>query len=157
GPPIGTPAETVAVVDVNGHAYPGVAPGEAGEVTSDKYLSTKVKYEQDFTQRVRNAVSYISGAVVSIDVELKPEIEDTQYNTKFDPKAVPFEQQETQKTQSSTSAAPAGRPGVGSQLANAPAAVGGMNGGNKSEDEQSTSKIKNAVSNETRQVRKAPL
>ncbi|HEY2882379.1 MAG TPA: hypothetical protein VGJ15_08100, partial [Pirellulales bacterium] len=45
-----------------------------------------------------------------------------------------------------------GRPGVAAQLANAPAAVGGGSGGNKTSDEKSVSEVKNAVSTANREV-----
>jgi flagellar M-ring protein FliF len=73
GPSIGAAPESVSVIDDNGNPYPGTAPGESAAGSND-YLVTKLKYEQQYAQRIRQAISFVPGAVVTVNVDLYSEL-----------------------------------------------------------------------------------
>jgi len=75
GPPIGAAPESVSVIDDNGNPYPGTASGESAAGKSD-YLATALKYEQQYAQRIRQAISFVPGAVVTVNVDLHAELDD---------------------------------------------------------------------------------
>ena len=77
GPPIGIDPQSVAIVDFNGATYSGNATsGIAGaEVGSDRAGKTKQEYEQKYTEKIRDALNYVVGAVVTVNVELHSEAE----------------------------------------------------------------------------------
>ncbi|HZZ29584.1 MAG TPA: flagellar M-ring protein FliF C-terminal domain-containing protein [Pirellulales bacterium] len=158
GPAIGAAPESVAVVDVNGHAYPGGEPGSIVDATQDRYLNTKLEYERKYADNIRQTLSFVKGVVVTVNAELHPELEETETSNKIDPKAVAYEVSESNKTSNSNTSLPSGRPGVGNQGGvNAPAAVGAGGNGSRTEDESTTRHERNMISNESRQVSKAGL
>jgi flagellar M-ring protein FliF len=79
------------------------------------YASAKQHFEKLWTDKVRDALSYVPGVVVAANVELDPELRRTQRSTKFNPKG--FTRRSVDRTKSSTSSAPTpqGRPGVEAQ------------------------------------------
>jgi flagellar M-ring protein FliF len=158
GPGIGAAPESVSVVDLNnGRTYPGGTPGSNSDVSQDRYLNTKLKYEQEYTERIANALSFVKGALISVNVELHPELEETQSTNKVDPKAVPFDIQDSSKTQNATTSQPAGRPGVpGQGGVNAPASLAAT-GGSRNEDESTNHREKSMVGSEQRDIRRAGL
>ena len=139
GPAIGASPESVSVIDSNGRAYPGGEPG-GGDVTQDRYLNTKLEYEQKFTDRIRPLLGFVKGAVVTVNVELHPELEDDESSNKVDPKPVAYDVADSNKSSTSNTSLPSGRPGMANQggVLNAPAAVGTGGNGSRSEDEATT-------------------
>ena len=109
-------AEDVAVMDLNtgtviGH---GESEGAAGQ-GSGQYGDVKRRYEQEYKQKIREALSYVPGVTVTPNVELDPELSHTTETIKHDPKTVPLENTEKTHTSSSDAAGPGGRPGYQSQ------------------------------------------
>jgi flagellar M-ring protein FliF len=88
GPPVGATPQSVSVIDDNGNPYPGSAPGEAAANKND-YLATKLKYEQQYAQRIRQAISFVPGAIVVVNVDLNSEFDDVPAATPGDPKLMP--------------------------------------------------------------------
>jgi flagellar M-ring protein FliF len=160
GPAIGAPPESISVVDVNGRAYPGGEAGDIADVSQDRYLNTKLEYELKITDRIREQLlTFVKGAVVSVNVELNPELEDNETTDKIDPKPITVDVSETSKTSSSNTTLPSGRPGVVAQggTANSPLTVGAGGNGSRSDEDQTTRRERDLVSRESRQVRKAGL
>jgi flagellar M-ring protein FliF len=158
GAKAGLAAESVSVVDLNGRAFPGGMPGSSTDVSQDKYLSTKQSYEQQYTESIREALSAVKGAVVTVNVELHPVLEEMENSNKVDPKPVTIDQQETTKTLNSTSSQPGGRPGLASQGGvNAPATIGAGLNGSKTDEESSTTHQRSVVSQQTTRIQRAGL
>ena len=120
----GLAPESVSVIDLNGRAYPGGPAGSNPDASDDPYLSRKTQYEQQFTESIANMLSFVKGAVVTVNVELHPEIDDVENTTRIDPKAVPIDVSENNQSLNSSSAPTGGRPGLGGQGGvNAPATL----------------------------------
>ncbi len=75
GPPIGVDPQCVAIVDFNGATYPAKAPSEAADTGADQYAKTKLEYEQKYAERIRAALGFIPSALVTVNVELRPELQ----------------------------------------------------------------------------------
>jgi flagellar M-ring protein FliF len=91
---------------------------------------------------------------------LNPETKLNESQVKVDPKPVPIDTQESNKTSNTTGAASGGRPGLIAQQggANAGGAVStSASSGPKSEDETTTNRQKNVVSSENIVTERAPL
>jgi flagellar M-ring protein FliF len=89
GPSIGAAPESVSVIDDNGNPYPGAAPGEVGANKND-YLATKQKFEQQYTQQIRQAISFVPGAIVVVNVDLNSAVDNSiPAATPVDPKLIP--------------------------------------------------------------------
>jgi len=160
GPAIGAAPESIAVVDVNGHAYPGGEAGSGGDVTQDRYLNTKMEYERKYTESIRQGLlSFVKGAVVTVDVELHPELEEAQTCNKVDPKATPDDDSELKNSIGSNILCPSGQPGMANQGGKLTASAIAESGGNSAHDTDALSvrPQRNMISNESRQVRFAGL
>jgi flagellar M-ring protein FliF len=158
GAKVGLTPESVSVVDMNGRTFAGGSPDSSGDVTQDKYLNTKQSYEQQYTDRISEALSFVKGAVVSVNVELHPVLEETENNNKVDPKPIVIDSTETNKTLNSSTAQPAGRPGLASQGGvNAPAVIGAGANGSKTEEESGTTHQRSVASNQSTIIRRAGL
>ncbi len=120
----GLAPESVSVIDLNGRAYPGGLEGSSSDASQDPYLSRKIEYEQQFTESISNMLlTFVKGAVVTVNVDLHPEIDDVENTTRIDPKAVPIDVSENNQSLNSSSAPTGGRPGLGGQGLNAPATL----------------------------------
>ena len=150
--------ESVSVIDLNGRTFPGGAPGSDTDVSQDPYFSRKSEYQQKFTESISQALlSMVKGAVVTVNVDLNPVIEDVESTTKIDPKPVPILVNEKSQTLNSTQSTPSGRPGLGNQGGvNAPATLSGANG-SKTEDEKTDRSERSLAGQETHQIKKAGL
>jgi len=129
GPSIGAAPESVSVIDDNGNPYPGAAPGESAAGSND-YLVTKLKYEQQYAQRIRQAISFVPGAVVTVNVDLYSELDqavaetpDSKFTALSNPNDAGPASSNTLST--ATQLAPLGQVG----LPNMPAAIADLVGG----------------------------
>ncbi len=155
----GLPPDSVAVTDLNSSRLfaPGTGSGAGG--AAGKYGAAKAQFEKMWEEKIRLALNYVPGVMVTANVEVNPEIEHSEDETKIDPKAVTTSQQETNETSKSHSAAGGGRPGVVSQngipAANAAVAVGNnsSSSGNNIETEKTTSNQKNDYGTTVRRSR----
>ncbi len=73
GPPIGIDPQCVAIVDFNGATYPASQSNESA-IGSDPRATAKLDYERKCTEKIRDALGFIPGAVVAVNVELQPEL-----------------------------------------------------------------------------------
>ncbi len=138
----------VTVSDLNSgrtYANSGGTDG-AGSAIDDPYLARIREYQTVFTNRVLNALSYVQGATVAVNVELSKELRKSVVNDAVDPKqTAPILSREVNNSVSQTTSATAGRPGVAAQGANAPANLA-QAPGNESTEERSETETTNAVS-----------
>jgi len=95
--------------------------------------------------------------MIAVNVDLHPELEDTQSTNRVDPKPAAVVVKEKRNALNSSASQSGGRPGAASQLANAPAAVGAGAAGSRTEEEQSDHDERSAVSTDLRQVKIAGL
>ena len=154
----GLAPESVSVIDRNGRTFPGGAPGSDADASQDPYLSRKLEYQQKCTESISQALlSFVKGAVVTVNVDLNPVMEDVESTTKFDPKTVPVVVTEKNQSLNSSPVVPNGRPGLGGQGGfNAPATLAGANG-SKTEDEKTDRSEKSLAGQETHQIKTAGL
>ncbi len=155
----GLPPGSVAVADLNSdRIWPASADGSPTGGLQDPYNLAKRTYEKQWKEKIQAALANIPGATVEVNVELNPVLQQRRVQTDVDPKPVPIEVQETNRTNNTLTATPGGRPGLGSQgavaAANAPAIVGS---GNKSELEDTSHKERNAVSTKQSESTEAGL
>jgi flagellar M-ring protein FliF len=138
----------VAVTDLStGLVRSGSADGRGGSASAvdDPHYQRKKAYEGDLAQKIRNALSYVPGALVQVNVELDPKLRSTIDTIKHDPKSVPLKQEEESKTHTSETAGPGGRPGYAAQQPNSAMNLSAGGKGNKQEEEESRSTIINTV------------
>jgi flagellar M-ring protein FliF len=135
--------------------------GDDGSVAGgyeDAYGQNKRMYEQEWEAKIRDALRPIPGVNVAVNVELNPELEISESDTKVD-KPVAYDVSEF-TSNSNTQGSPAGgRPGLAEQGG---INVGGVvttatSSGPKNTDEKSTTRTKNAVSTSTTINKRAPL
>jgi flagellar M-ring protein FliF len=155
---IGCKPTDVSVGDLTtGRTHAGGSGGSDGGVNND-YASAKQQYEKMWDATIRNAVNFIPGATVSVNVELNPEIMLEQRDDKFD-KPQPFDQEEDTSTTTNQSALPGGPPGLATQRGvqpNSPVNLA-TSGGTKSQSETSKTRTKSAVNQSQLVTKKAPL
>ncbi len=80
GPPIGIDPQCVAIVDFNGATYPASQSNESA-IGSDPRAKAKLDYERKCTEKIRDALGFIPGAVVAVNVELQPELSTSEAST----------------------------------------------------------------------------
>jgi flagellar M-ring protein FliF len=113
----GLQASDVTVTDLStGQAYIGHSdtPG-AGDSQDDAYASRKRMYEQDWTNKIREVMSFIPGVIVQTNVEINPQTAHEESLTTYEAKAVPYNQKETNTTKTVEPVNTAGPPGFGAQ------------------------------------------
>ena len=150
----------VVVADLgSGKCYRGNGDGGPGVGLDDLYGVAKRMYERDWESKIHGALAYIPGVNVKVNVELNPEVKLNQRETKVDPKPVPIDVTESNKTLNTTGAASGGRPGLAAQGGtNVPASVSNAaSSGSKSEDETTSRREKNTVSSTNIETERAPL
>lgn len=112
----GMKPESVAVIDLkNNRSYPQGRPGELLSGTQDPTYQTMMAYEQEWTRKVLNALSYVPGALVTCNVELNRDLEVTERKLAYESKTVMTQQSETGETSSQSTPGNGGRPGPGAQ------------------------------------------
>ncbi|HEY2827247.1 MAG TPA: hypothetical protein VGJ04_06570 [Pirellulales bacterium] len=161
GPAIGAAPQSIAVIDINCRAYPGGEMSGSSDVSQDRYMNTKHQYEREFADSIRQAlVSFVQGAVVTVNVELHPELEESETTDKVDPKPVNSGSPETSRTTiAAIPSLPSGLlimpPPAG--VPNSPLTVAPMGTGLRSESEPPVRHEQDVISRQSRQVRKAGL
>jgi flagellar M-ring protein FliF len=147
--------ENVTVIDLNGRHWPGGgSSGGSGTFAAGSenvYGSWKKNYEQEWQNKIRNALAYIPGVVVTPNVELDAETAHEENVTTFEPKAVVLTQKET--TSSKLAKGPpqtGGRPGVAGQggvttAANQATTISTAAAGPETNEESSETQVQNVV------------
>jgi flagellar M-ring protein FliF len=161
GPAIGAAPDGIAVVDINGRAYPAGQSGGSDEMFQDRYLSMKHQYEREYGESIRQALlSFVKGAVVTVNVELHPELEESESTDRFDPARGSADVPETNKSAAPTITLPSGLLSMTppSGAPNSPLTVG--EGGKALRADVNPAAIRrdsDSLSRESHQVRKAGL
>jgi flagellar M-ring protein FliF len=112
----GMKPESVSVIDLkNNRSYAQSRPGETLSGTQDPTYQTTLAYEQEWTRKVQNALSYVPGAVVTCNVQLNTELDHSERKLTYESKTVMTQQSETGETSSQISPGNGGRPGPAAQ------------------------------------------
>jgi flagellar M-ring protein FliF len=160
GPAIGAAPESIAVVDINGRAYPGGGSIGGDDMTQDRYLNTKHQYEREYADSIRQALlSFVKGAVVTVNVELHPELEESESSDKFDPKPAASDISDNGKISAPAISLPSGLMSVTTQggVPNSPLTVVESGNGLRIENDPPVRRDRDLASRQSRQVRKAGL
>ncbi len=159
GPAIGAAPESIAIVDINGRAYPGGSADSANN-SQDRYLSTKHQYEREYADSIRQSLlSFVKSAVVTVNVELHPEVEETESTDQFDPKSTSPEVPESSRTGAAGISLPSGIMNVATQggAPNSPLTVAEVGNGLRAEKNSALPHDRDLLSRQFRQVRKVGL
>jgi flagellar M-ring protein FliF len=151
----GLTPENVTVVDLNGRTYSGANGG--GSVFDDPYLA-RVKANKDlYEASIQNALAYVPGVSVTVNVELEKELRRTQDKYTYDPKgSVPRRLVEETSNNASKSPASGGRPGLETQGPNTPVRLSSA-GGPESTEERTSTTTENVNSHDHTQIDTAGL
>lgn len=151
--------EDITITDVNAsRSYTGGAGGGLPSGVSDAYRDRKASYERSWTDTIQRQLSYIQGALVSVNVQLTNDLENVESSTEFDPKPVPVEVSSTTSSNSTQGPAPQGRPGLAGQgaIPNTGAQIG-SGGGPRSDEKSKEHQERNVVSQRRQEKRLAGL
>lgn len=112
----GMKPESVAVIDLkNNRSYPQGREGELLSGSQDPTYLTMRAYEQEWTRKVQNALSYVPGALVTCNVELNRELQIDERKLTYESKTVLMQQNETGETSTQIMPGNGGRPGPSAQ------------------------------------------
>ena len=142
----GLSPENVTIADTNGRTWAGSRDGAAGPATDDPWASRKKYYDRFWEEKIRQALSYIPGVVVTANCDLDPEVMHQESAIEYDSKPITSMTKETSSIKSTKSAGPAGRPGVAAQGGiNQTAAAATVAGGPETNDETTQTETTNKV------------
>lgn len=148
--------ESVAVTDLaSGQTLVGT-DNSTGPL-EDPYGARKKMYEQQWKQKVFDALRYVPGVTVTANVELLPELSRRKESVKHDPKTVPFQVTEKSQTSSNEGSTGGGRPGYQAQQPNTSLSLGSQGKTSREETEQSESQTVNLASGDRETVESAGL
>ncbi len=120
----GLSTEDVSLTDLNsGRTY---KKSESGGVAgaNGRYATQKRFFDAYWLKKVREQVSMIPGAIVSVDVTLDQKLQSVSTGRTYDPKATEWSSRNTRENSTRNGVVAGGRPGIGSQGgANSPATV----------------------------------
>ncbi|HEV3416646.1 MAG TPA: hypothetical protein VG056_07535 [Pirellulales bacterium] len=157
---IGCKPTDISVLDLNTNStFPGGGNGVTGGGLDDAYATAKRRYERDYQTTIRDALSFIPGAKVNVNVELNTELEVETREDRVDPKTIPVEVEENTHTSSTQPGSVGGSPGLARQggvLSNTGAVLGASSGPKTEEDTQKT-RTKNTATQTQSVTRKAGL
>jgi len=151
----GLKPENVTITDLNGRHYPGSsAAGSMGGSAGNQYGEWKKRYEGDWENKIRGALAFVPGVVISANVELDTETGHEENSVDYDPKTVVASARETAGNKNLRGGGAGGRPGFVSQQGgvNSPATISNPGGGPETSEDNSHSEITNAVSNKQKRV-----
>jgi flagellar M-ring protein FliF len=154
-------AQDVAVIDLSSGTEIGHSDSESSAGASGgQYGDLKRRYEQEYKQKIREALSYVPGVTVTPNVDLDTEMNHHTETVKNDTKTVPLEVTNESHTSSSDAAGPSGgRPGPQSQGPNAPMQISGTTakGAHQEEDTSKDRQLNVPTSRTIETLDKAPL
>jgi flagellar M-ring protein FliF len=156
---IGIPPDRVTVVDLTGRAYPGGSAGDAFGGAENPYIATMETFQEGFKAKILDALAYVPGVTVNVNVELDKELRRHEERVKVDPKAVQVSSTEETLTETTSSAPPGGRPGAVAQAsgANSAAVLQAASSGTRSENEKAMRREQSVVSTDSSSVDQAGL
>ncbi|MDX1962538.1 MAG: hypothetical protein SFX18_05250 [Pirellulales bacterium] len=157
----GMQPESVAVTDLaNNRVYPAGRAGEVASGSLDPYNQTKLAHERNWHEKIRQALAYVPGAVVAVNVQLNPQLEETERKTSLDSKTILLTQQENSETSTQVLPANTGRPGLAAQggVSNAPQSLAAAaSAAGRNEKEISTVNNRYATPGSDTVIKRAPL
>ena len=107
----------ISINDItSGRTYTGIDDG--GSPQESLYAAYKKDFERDWKQKIQDQLSWITNAIVNVNVQLSPELEDTTRQVTLDPKPITVSSSEYQKDSSTTTRELGGRPGAESNGVN---------------------------------------
>jgi flagellar M-ring protein FliF len=107
--------QSVTVTDLNTGKNYGGGDSELASAEESAYMDYKNTYERQWADKISKALAFVSGAVVTVDVELSKETVFHEDTMTVDPKPVVLRSTTLEKSNSTARAAAAGRPGVNGQ------------------------------------------
>ncbi|HEV2969625.1 MAG TPA: hypothetical protein VGY55_06520 [Pirellulales bacterium] len=156
---LGCKPTDISVLDLNTNStFPG-GSSAAGSGLDDAYATAKRRYERDYQTTIRDALSFIPGAKINVNVELNTELDVETREDRVDPKTIPVEVEENTHTSSTQPGSVGGSPGLARQggvLSNTGAVLGASSGPKTEEDTQKT-RTKNTATQTQSVTRKAGL
>jgi flagellar M-ring protein FliF len=126
--------ENVGVFDENGGAT-FIGDESNGSPMDDPYYARKRHAEKEWRTKIQEALAYVRGVKVAVNVELEKELRRREIEQKPDGKGVPYRKTEKSKSKTRDGSAPAGRPGL---QANQPQALAPSTGKGSHEEEEET-------------------
>src|SRR5947209_1858796 len=97
--PIGSKPTDVSVADLNtDRTFASGSAGSTGGSLDNAYGAAKRMYEKDWEEKIRDALTLIPMAIVKVNVELNPETEVEQTESKIDGKPTPIDEEENTST-----------------------------------------------------------
>ncbi len=156
----GLTPERVTIIDTNlGRAYNASGSDSAPDVLDDPYVSHRKHYQEEFESKVRQALSFVPGVIVTANVEIDPELRHSEQKRKVDPKPVPITISDENETNASDSGGPAGQPGLQAQQprANSPAQLAGANKSSHTDKERTSHTEQSDVSTDLTTTERAGL
>jgi flagellar M-ring protein FliF len=154
----GLKSDDVSINDItSGRTYSGVE--DAGGSQESLYALYKQRYEQDWKQKLEDQLSWIQNAIVNVNVQLSPEVEDTTQQVTLDPKPITLSSTEYQKDQSTTTRELGGRPGAVSNevQGNRPLTLTAGASAPETQSNESRSQVENLSGHTFNRKAKAPL
>ncbi len=149
----GLAPQKVTVIDQNGRTYAGDESGGSGSGADDIYFATQQKWQQWYHDSIRNALSYVQDAVVTVNVDLDKELDHLEESVKVDPQAVPISIREETQLNTSERGSPGGQVGLQAQQPNAGANLAAAGQSNRTNEDISNREEQSVVSHERKQIR----
>ncbi|QDU74418.1 flagellar MS-ring protein [Bremerella volcania] len=119
----GLDAEHVSVTDLNTRKTFSGADNDLASVHDDPYAARKKWFEEHWTETIDNALRFISGSNVTVNVELDPEMNRIEKGIKYDPRPTPLASTAEKSSEVKRTPSNAGQPGLERQGPNQPTSV----------------------------------
>ncbi|MEW4562239.1 hypothetical protein AB1K70_06915 [Bremerella sp. JC770] len=119
----GLAADNVSVTDLNTRRTFSGADNDLASVNDDPYAARKKWFEEHWTETIDNALRFISGNNVTVNVELDPEMNRIEKGIKYDPRPTPLASMAEKTSEVSRTPTNEGRPGLERQGPNQPTSV----------------------------------
>ncbi|MGE0609194.1 MAG: flagellar M-ring protein FliF C-terminal domain-containing protein [Pirellulales bacterium] len=156
----GLSPDSVTVIDMNGRTYPAGSPDDpVGGSGEHKALATMEQYQERYKHELLDALAYVPGATVHVNVEIDPKLHFTERKVQVDPKTVEVSATEENRIENTSSAPLGGRPGTAAQQpgANQALSLATASSGNKTESEFTSRRGQNLVSHGETQMEEIGL
>ncbi|MGH7194129.1 MAG: flagellar M-ring protein FliF C-terminal domain-containing protein, partial [Candidatus Saccharimonadales bacterium] len=156
----GLAPDRVTIIDTNaGRAYNASGSDGAPDVLDDPYVSHRKHYQEEFESKVRQALSFVPGVIVTANVEIDRELRHSEQKRKIDPKSVPISISDENETNASDSGGAAGQPGLQAQQprANSPAQLAQSGKSSHTDKEHTTHTERHEVSTDLTTTERAGL
>jgi len=151
----GLKPQSVMVTDCNAGREFSAGGDGLGGAADDAYAARKRMHEEYWRKKITDALSYVTGAVIAVNVELDPEVHNRTDSIEYDPKPVAERTEDFSKISTASEPAPSGRPGAASQGAMSSKSIGSTAGSSQNEETRSTQESK--ISYDQKSVTKASL